>query len=261
MTGPSAQGGFCHKIGDALYDLVDHDQPLREGDDCEETVMYTIAKRTERYVYVHEFCDRPWRIHPGRLVRFSIDELERKGHGWNRTHRMGVHTRPMPHWPLLVLSCEPGNRLEPADCGRQKHRAARRNGEVSTDALPPVQYLIMEVLAARARLGEAYWTFPKRFTRDLEALSKLGLLWFKSGVAPKTYMAFLTDAGWAAAMSERYTSPNEDEVQLDGAEVAAWLEGAQERLNDELHPDSRAEIEARIEAAGERRRAIRKAEG
>ena len=79
--------------------------------------------------------------------------------------------------------------------------------DTGVDSLPPAQYLIMETLAARARLGEAYWTFPRRFTRDLEALSKQGLLWFKPGIAPKTYMAFLADAGRAAVLSETYEVP------------------------------------------------------
>lgn len=109
-----APSGFRHKIGDALYDLFTHEQPLHEGGGCDETVMYTIVKRTERFVYVHEFCDRPWRIHPGGLVRFSVAELEAKGRGWNQAHRMSLHTRPMPHWPLLVLSVETANQLEAA---------------------------------------------------------------------------------------------------------------------------------------------------
>jgi hypothetical protein len=37
-----------------------------------------------------------------------------------------------------------------------------------------------------------------------------------------------------------------DEVQLDRAEVMTWLEGAQARRGDDLHPDSRAEITARL---------------
>jgi hypothetical protein len=103
--------GFQHKIGDALYDLHTYEQPLREGGGCEVTVMHTIVKRTERFVYVYELCDHPGRIYPGRLARFSVADLERDGVGFNRAHRLMLHTRPMPHWPLLVLSCEPGNQL------------------------------------------------------------------------------------------------------------------------------------------------------
>ncbi len=38
------------------------------------------------------------------------------------------------------------------------------------------------------------------------------------------------------------------EIQLDSAEVRALLEGAQARRGDDLRPDSRAEIAARLEA-------------
>ena len=41
-------------------------------------------------------------------------------------------------------------------------------------------------------------------------------------------------------------TPDEDEMQLDSAEVRVWLEGAQARRDDDLRPDSRAEIAARL---------------
>ena len=37
------------------------------------------------------------------------------------------------------------------------------------DGLPPTQYLVMGVLAARARLGEPYWTFPSRLRPTMRA--------------------------------------------------------------------------------------------
>jgi hypothetical protein len=40
----------------------------------------------------------------------------------------------------------------------------------------------------------------------------------------------------------------EHEIPLDRAEVTAMLEGARERLDDDLHPDSRAGIEARLQS-------------
>ena len=107
-------GAFRHEIGDALYDLHDLEQPLREGGEYQMTVMHTIVKRTERFVYVHDMCDRPGRVWPGRLCRLSVADLERQGYAFSRAHHLMLHTRPMPHWPLLVLSCEPGNVLEAA---------------------------------------------------------------------------------------------------------------------------------------------------
>jgi hypothetical protein len=79
---------------------------------------------------------------------------------------------------------------------------------IDTDELPPVRYLIMEVLAARYRTGETTWTFPSRLRRSLEALAGLGLIGCKSGVAPRTYIAWLTDAGKASALSDTYVPPN-----------------------------------------------------
>jgi hypothetical protein len=42
--------------------------------------------------------------------------------------------------------------------------------------------------------------------------------------------------------------PGRDETQLDSTEVAAWLKDAPARRNDDLRPDSRASILARIRA-------------
>lgn len=86
---------FRHKIRNELYDLMIYDS----GPD--ETVAHTIVKRTACYVYVRQFCDRPGRIDPGHLVRFSVADLERDGRDWNAANRMLLYTRPLPHWPLM----------------------------------------------------------------------------------------------------------------------------------------------------------------
>ena len=80
---------------------------------------------------------------------------------------------------------------------------------LDTDNLPPTQYLILEVLAARHRLGEQLWTFPTRLRSYVERLADLGLVGWKSGIAPKTVMVWLTEAGGRAAMDESYVPPNE----------------------------------------------------
>ncbi|MEV0726024.1 hypothetical protein AB0I37_25000 [Micromonospora purpureochromogenes] len=81
--------------------------------------------------------------------------------------------------------------------------------DVDTDKLPAAQYLILEVLAARYRTGEVAWTFPARLRRECDRLADTGLIGWKSGVAPKTVIAWLTDAGKRASMSETYVPPNE----------------------------------------------------
>lgn len=67
---------------------------------------------------------------------------------------------------------------------------------LDVDKLPPTQYLILEVLAARHRTGEPFWTFPN-----------LGLITTMSSPAPRTYRAKLTDQGIATALSATYDVP------------------------------------------------------
>lgn len=75
------------------------------------------------------------------------------------------------------------------------------------DNLPPTQYLILEVLAARHRLGEAHWTFPVRVAASLRDLQAVGLISVMHGITEHTLRASLTDAGREHALSEGYVSP------------------------------------------------------
>ena len=75
------------------------------------------------------------------------------------------------------------------------------------DGLPPTQYLVMDVLAARARLGEPYWTFPSRMRPTMRALAGRGLLWWQRGPARLTIWAFLTPEGRTAVLHDGYKSP------------------------------------------------------
>lgn len=81
---------------------------------------------------------------------------------------------------------------------------------VDTDNLPPTQYLVLEVLAGRHRLGEQLWTFLSRpaIRAAADQLASLGLIGWKGGVESKTIRAWLTDAGRAAALMEGYESPD-----------------------------------------------------
>ncbi|MFI7073469.1 hypothetical protein [Micromonospora sediminicola] len=80
---------------------------------------------------------------------------------------------------------------------------------MDTEDLPPTQYLILEVLAARYRLGEVLWTFPARLRPNMDQLADRGLIGWKSGVEYGTVRAWLTDAGKAASLSPTYVPPNE----------------------------------------------------
>lgn len=77
----------------------------------------------------------------------------------------------------------------------------------AVDALPPTQYLLIEVLAARHRLGEQHWTFPDRCAPAARALEQLGLIWTRSGPAPGCFEARFTDSGRAAALPDDYAPP------------------------------------------------------
>lgn len=79
---------------------------------------------------------------------------------------------------------------------------------VDVDRLPPTQYLVLEVLAARYRLGEHTWSFPARLNAAGEALAQLGLIVWTSHPAPDARRAWLTDAGKSAVLSDGYQVPD-----------------------------------------------------
>lgn len=79
----------------------------------------------------------------------------------------------------------------------------------SEGELPPTQYLMMEVLAARYRLGENYWTFPSSHRRIADELESKGLVYQKSGRVERTILVWLTDAGKAGVLSPNYQVPAE----------------------------------------------------
>lgn len=78
---------------------------------------------------------------------------------------------------------------------------------VDIGTLPPTQVLVLEVLAARHRLGERLWTFPSHLQRQISALDRLGLVWQASGVVEHTVRASLTDAGVEKMLHGPYVSP------------------------------------------------------
>lgn len=73
--------------------------------------------------------------------------------------------------------------------------------------LTPSEDLVLEVLAARYRLGENAWTFKTRHGKALSGLVSKGLVWTKPGVIHQTLLAALTDEGRAAVLSPTYVPP------------------------------------------------------
>lgn len=78
-----------------------------------------------------------------------------------------------------------------------------------TSTLPAAQELVMEVLAARYRLGERVWTFDNKQARTLKALEVKGYLSYKHGSVQGTRLAWMTTEGRAAAMDSNYTPPRD----------------------------------------------------
>ena len=82
---------------------------------------------------------------------------------------------------------------------------------MTPEDVTPSEYLVMEVLAARHRLGEAVWTFPKRIGPVLSRLEGRGLIGFKDGIAEGTDIAWLTAEGIVTwALDQPYTPPSAD---------------------------------------------------
>lgn len=73
--------------------------------------------------------------------------------------------------------------------------------------LTPTQDLMMEVLAARARLGHREWEFDTRHAATAKHLETAGLVYVLSSPAPRTIKVGLTNAGRDAYISPTYTPP------------------------------------------------------
>lgn len=72
------------------------------------------------------------------------------------------------------------------------------------EELPPTEYLVMEVLAARFRLGEQQWPFPSRIKPALRSLETKGLIRFKDGIIEGSQSARLTPEGKDIFLFEEY---------------------------------------------------------
>lgn len=75
------------------------------------------------------------------------------------------------------------------------------------DTLTPTEYLLMEVLAARLRLGETHWTFPTRLRPTARSLEAKGYVRWKSGIAQGTIMVWPTLDAEVLFLSPDYTAP------------------------------------------------------
>lgn len=83
----------------------------------------------------------------------------------------------------------------------------------TTKPLTPTQDLILEVLAARYRLGEAVWTFDKRHRAVLQQLVTRKLVVLMHGITNDTVRAGLTKLGVGRYIDENYVPPIIKEIE------------------------------------------------
>lgn len=89
--------------------------------------------------------------------------------------------------------------------------------------LTPTQDLLLEVLIARYRLGESYWTFDSRHKKMLEALASLGLVTVMHGIVENSVRASLTAQSIGKYIEEsKYVSPLQEQIDTLEAVVAAY---------------------------------------
>jgi len=68
----------------------------------------------------------------------------------------------------------------------------------------PSEYLVLEVLAARFRLGESIWPFPSAFKATALSLKEKELVEVLTGPIPQTMNLSLTGLGQALLLSDKY---------------------------------------------------------
>ena len=85
----------------------------------------------------------------------------------------------------------------------------------------PIEDLLMEVLAARYRLGEHLWTFDLRHKKALERLEAKGLVTVLHGIVDHSLRASMTRAGIDMYVSKTYEAPLEAKlkIEIDRAEL------------------------------------------
>lgn len=94
----------------------------------------------------------------------------------------------------------------------------------------PTETLLLEVLVARARLGETIWTFDRNSasTNAISTLAVRGYVNPMHGIVEKTFRASLTDKGRAELMPLPYRAPMLEPLRtiIDGTEwdVTSWRE-------------------------------------
>ena len=82
-----------------------------------------------------------------------------------------------------------------------------------TTPVTPTQELVMELLAARARLGESEWSVSTRHMAAIKSLDGAGLAKWRSHVIEGHVYVSLTDKGRSEYLSGTYVPPIMDRVE------------------------------------------------
>lgn len=92
-----------------------------------------------------------------------------------QTERFGFMAGPPPHCHGKNDKITPGV-IGGYSCSCECNQRQAPTPTELPGIFPPTQHLVMEVLAARHRLGEAFWPFPQNCIRAIKALEEIGLV-------------------------------------------------------------------------------------
>lgn len=94
---------------------------------------------------------------------------------------------------------------------------------VDVSGLTPMANLIVEVLIARARLGEAWWSFDRECQRQVDQLADAGIVTWKASPAPGALLVGFTPPAAQHLLARTYRPPNGHRNPGDVLRAAAHL--------------------------------------
>ena len=102
----------------------------------------------------------------------------------------------------------------------------------------------MEVLAARARLGETEWSFATRNLGAITALSKVGLVTWRSHVIAGHVYVALTETGRAEYLGSTYVPPILERIEALRRPCDTFTRGSCRDDHSGRHPGARFKADA-----------------
>jgi hypothetical protein len=89
------------------------------------------------------------------------------------------------------------------------------SNNIDSHDLPPTQMLLLELLAARYRLGHDGWNIHTKAQKAVEQLEAKGLVTWKHWTIAGSMLVWLTEEGKKASMSDSYISPLELSIRAE----------------------------------------------